>query len=319
MTIESATYLHDLNANYPANGDQLGEGDDHIKQIKLVLKNTFPGRAGAQGRAVVKNGAFTPATTENGCLFVGTAEITCTLPALAGVQAGTHFEFKALTNPLTLTPYSGEFIDQGGSAVLPTGGWAIVAKVDNTRWAMFKASELTASSITAALGATAVQNATNASNAGSATTAVNLSGGKVRAANGSAADSAIGFAIDTDTGFFWNTDGVLNVACNGAEIGYFNSTGLQFSGGRKASAALYADTVGGYAYNNLPYLSKDFGPIAVGMIAFGTCVAVGGVGYNGTIGGSKLWCGASLTTGTWRNINPGSIPEDGSGMFQRIS
>lgn len=163
MTIESATFLNSLNASYPANADQMGEGDDHIRLLKSVLKNTFPGRAGAEGRAIVKNGAFTPASTESGCLYVTTAEVTCRLPALAGVADGTHYEFKALTNPLTIAPYSlTEYLDQDGNRVIPTGEWAIVAKVDAARWAVFTAPTLSASAITSALGATAVQNAASA-------------------------------------------------------------------------------------------------------------------------------------------------------------
>ena len=215
MTIESATFLHNLNASYPANADQMGEGDDHIRQMKLVLKNTFPGRAGAEGRAIVKNGAFTPASTENGCLYVTTAEVTCTLPALAGVADGTHYEFKALTNPLTLAPYSGsEYLDQGGNRVIPTGGWAIVAKVGATRWAVFTAPTLSASAITSALGATAVQNATSAD--------------LLDGFHASSFVRSVGGA---------GPDGSGNVATSGFSVNY----------------ATNADTLDGYHYNNLPY------------------------------------------------------------------
>ncbi len=46
MTIESATYINQLNSAYPATGDQVAEGDDHIRLIKAVLKATF-GNSGA--------------------------------------------------------------------------------------------------------------------------------------------------------------------------------------------------------------------------------------------------------------------------------
>ena len=47
MTIESATYIDDLDATYPAYNDKKSEGDDHIRLIKSVLKTTFPGISGA--------------------------------------------------------------------------------------------------------------------------------------------------------------------------------------------------------------------------------------------------------------------------------
>jgi len=42
MTIETATYISQLDATYPAAGDPKSEGDDHIRMIKSALKATFP-------------------------------------------------------------------------------------------------------------------------------------------------------------------------------------------------------------------------------------------------------------------------------------
>lgn len=48
MTVEtSPLYPSDLNASYPAAGDNIPEGDDHIRNIKTVLKTTFPNVSGA--------------------------------------------------------------------------------------------------------------------------------------------------------------------------------------------------------------------------------------------------------------------------------
>ena len=47
MTVESATYIDDLNATYPAGTDAKSEGDDHIRLIKSTLKATFPAVEGA--------------------------------------------------------------------------------------------------------------------------------------------------------------------------------------------------------------------------------------------------------------------------------
>ena len=47
MTVESVTYISDLNASYPASGDAKSEGDDHIRNLKTGIKTTFPNISGA--------------------------------------------------------------------------------------------------------------------------------------------------------------------------------------------------------------------------------------------------------------------------------
>ena len=47
MTIESGTYISDLNINYPETNALISGGDNHIRWVKSALKNTFPNVAGA--------------------------------------------------------------------------------------------------------------------------------------------------------------------------------------------------------------------------------------------------------------------------------
>lgn len=47
MPLENASYITNLNAAYPAGGDKKGQGDDHIRLLKTVLRNTFPKLDGA--------------------------------------------------------------------------------------------------------------------------------------------------------------------------------------------------------------------------------------------------------------------------------
>ena len=42
MTVESASYISKLNTAYPAAGDNISEGDDHLRLIKSVLQTQFP-------------------------------------------------------------------------------------------------------------------------------------------------------------------------------------------------------------------------------------------------------------------------------------
>lgn len=47
MSVESATYIHQLDQTLPTNVDLISEGDDHIRLGKRVVKNTFPNVTGA--------------------------------------------------------------------------------------------------------------------------------------------------------------------------------------------------------------------------------------------------------------------------------
>lgn len=42
MTVESVTLISDLDPNNPAGGDSISQGDDHLRNIKKSLKETFP-------------------------------------------------------------------------------------------------------------------------------------------------------------------------------------------------------------------------------------------------------------------------------------
>lgn|SRR5574343_57304 len=47
MTIESATYISDLNASYPESGSAKSQGDDHLRLVKATIKATWPAITGA--------------------------------------------------------------------------------------------------------------------------------------------------------------------------------------------------------------------------------------------------------------------------------
>jgi len=46
-TVETVTYISDLNTTLPASGDSVSEGAQHIRNLKTALKNTFPNITGA--------------------------------------------------------------------------------------------------------------------------------------------------------------------------------------------------------------------------------------------------------------------------------
>jgi len=47
MTVETATHLDDLDITLPLAGDNISEGDNHLRLIKSVLKTVFPGSGGS--------------------------------------------------------------------------------------------------------------------------------------------------------------------------------------------------------------------------------------------------------------------------------
>jgi hypothetical protein len=47
MTVETATYINQLDSSKPASGDARSEGDDHMRLLKSTLQATFPNISGA--------------------------------------------------------------------------------------------------------------------------------------------------------------------------------------------------------------------------------------------------------------------------------
>ena len=82
MPIESATYLADLNASYPAAGDPVGQGDDHTRLIKSTVKATFPNFTSAALSATQANLDAAVANAVTGPFVTPTAG-TITNPGVA--------------------------------------------------------------------------------------------------------------------------------------------------------------------------------------------------------------------------------------------
>jgi hypothetical protein len=47
MAVESVTYINNYDPSLPSGGDSIAEGDDHLRNIKKGIKNTFPSVTGA--------------------------------------------------------------------------------------------------------------------------------------------------------------------------------------------------------------------------------------------------------------------------------
>lgn len=115
MSLETGTYIQDLVVTNPVGTDQKKQGDDHIRLIKTVLKNTFPGATRAfpvPGTSVETANFSVVAGDQNTTFLVDTnaGAVTATLPALTSADAGWECSFiKTNTDvdPLFIAPASG--------------------------------------------------------------------------------------------------------------------------------------------------------------------------------------------------------------------
>lgn len=101
MGLESGTYVADLVPTNPAGSDQKAQGDDHIRLIKTVLKNTFPSGAGApvpfggwNGKTdavITKTDNYTQLAADDGKLTYFSIAAAKTYTLQAAATAGNGF------------------------------------------------------------------------------------------------------------------------------------------------------------------------------------------------------------------------------------
>lgn len=145
MTVESASYISQLNSTQPTASDNISEGDDHLRLIKSVLKTQFPNlgaaavnptsaqmnKLGFEPGIIVMWPSVTIPTTEtisgikDWLLCDGTAYSTTTYSTLYGV-IGTTFGSSGsdFLVPDFRTYYP---VGAGGSFVIGTPGTASAA------------------------------------------------------------------------------------------------------------------------------------------------------------------------------------------------
>jgi hypothetical protein len=121
MGLESATYVGDLVLTNPQGADQRSEGDDHLRLVKSVLQNTFPGFMGRLSRAQSKSGAYTAVLNDNQTLLFFTAAATLNLTAIATLGNGWAVWVYAGNGDVTVDPNASEEINGAVTLVIPHG------------------------------------------------------------------------------------------------------------------------------------------------------------------------------------------------------
>jgi len=145
MTVESATYVSGLNANYPPGSDTISEGDDHLRLIKSVLKSTLPNADEAING--VHTGDSAPSPTSSGQLWFDTsgagdlkvrnkadsafASVDTTTTALpAGVIALWYGSTASIPSGWTLCDGTASTPDLRGQFIIGAGGSYAVDATD---------------------------------------------------------------------------------------------------------------------------------------------------------------------------------------------
>lgn len=118
MGLEAGQYIADLITTNPLTTDSKQQGDDHIRLIKTVLKNTFPGASKPFGfpNMVAKSTTYTVLPNEMNTTFL--CDMTAgawpiTMPTLTVADAGWScwvMKSDGGPNPLMVTPPSGLII-----------------------------------------------------------------------------------------------------------------------------------------------------------------------------------------------------------------
>lgn len=66
MAVENVTFIDSLNPASPAGGDSISEGDDHIRNIKRAIKDTFPNVDGPVELTTAEFGALKSGLSNGG-------------------------------------------------------------------------------------------------------------------------------------------------------------------------------------------------------------------------------------------------------------
>jgi len=222
MPLENAVTIQDLNNSWPLSGDGVSEGDDHLRQEKIVLKNIFPGVGG--------NGFNVPITATE-------AELNFS----SGVTSALQAQIDAITanisaNGLGIVPigaiiqYNGLFSAIPANYQLCDGTNSTPDMTDKFVYGTNTQAEL--------------------GNAGGTADAVNISHNHTFAGN-AVSDHTHGYTLFPAAGG--------SFALDGASFNYTSSAGTTDpSGAHTPSGSISTDGVSGTNLNIPPYIKLAF-------------------------------------------------------------
>lgn len=125
MGLENPNYLEDLVESNPVGAvDQRSEGDDHLRNLKRAIKNTFPGLSGRAWRKRTASASGNISINDNFVLIKAAGGITLTPAAAATLGDGFMTMVRADSGAVTIDPV--ENINGAGSLEVPNGYTAVI-------------------------------------------------------------------------------------------------------------------------------------------------------------------------------------------------
>ena len=142
MTVESASFVDDLNTSLPAGTDDRDEGDNHIRLVKTALKGTFPNadKAFYFPTTAAKSDAYSVLAADlNAMILVSASGAARTISLLAAATAGNGFvvgvkKTDTSINKVTIDPDGSETIDGVSSKVLTAPNHSVWIVSDGSNW-----------------------------------------------------------------------------------------------------------------------------------------------------------------------------------------
>lgn len=243
MGLETGSTISSLITSNPTSSDPVNQGDNHIRLIKAVLQEQFPGSGG-----LGFNTAITTTETELNSLHNSGIE---------NLVASVHVDASGNVGIGTSSPGG----DATNRSVTASGsGSASFNSICGTVVSIYAATSSngllgTSSNHPLVFNTNATERTriTESGNVGIGTAnpaqRLHVVGNSYVSGTTLLADAGFMFNSDAaqDTGMSWASEGVMNVRCNGATVGQFNSAG--FTG--NSATASYAPLISGTAQNAL--------------------------------------------------------------------
>lgn len=152
MPIESAQFIGDLNPANPPGTDPRSQGDDHLRLVKNVLRNTFLNLSGRFARVQVKSAAYSLHPTDNTSAIVFTSASVVTIPSASLFAGAFQVTIIARGGDLTLNTTFGQLINGATSLVVKNGEAATLFAESGAWYALVTRFPITATKAEAEAG-----------------------------------------------------------------------------------------------------------------------------------------------------------------------